>query len=269
MKHKLVTITLAGATLVAAAASLQGSAFSFTGIGQTYTENFNNYLGSAATLPNHMFVEWDTSRSGMSGPDSPYTGVNDGAFTAYTSDSADYSFGIREREPVDLRDARLFFEFTNNTGAPLSQFMVSYDVEAWFIGDRRNRLRLKYDDLLDSPDRATFETDIFSTDNPSTTMTANTSVDGSLAANRTTVSGMVDITTIDDGTGNFFEPIADGETAWFRWQFSNADGDGGALRSGLAINNLSIQAIPEPSTYAALFGVGVLALALYRRRAAR
>ncbi|TVQ74931.1 MAG: T9SS C-terminal target domain-containing protein, partial [Balneolaceae bacterium] len=44
-----------------------------------------------------------------------------------------------------------------------------------------------------------------------------------------------------------FEPLAPGETAWFRWQFSNADGDGGSLRSGLAVNNLVIS-IAEPTS---------------------
>lgn len=266
-------------SLIIAAASLPLAAFgqfTFTSIGQTYSENFNDYRGSSATLPDHMFVSWDTTRSGMSGPESPYQGVNTGAFTAYTNaDEIDYSFGIRERNPVDLRDARLFFEFTNNTGVAITGFDVSYDVEAWFIGERRNRIRLKYDDHLTSATapggRATFETDIFSTDNPSTETAFNTIVDGSLADNRTTVTGFVDLTTLDDGTGNFFGSLAPGETAYFRWQFSNLEtGEGtGNPRSGLAINNLEITAVPEPETYAAIFGFLALAGVIIRRRFVR
>lgn len=252
---------LLSATFLLAAGLLQAAPFTFTSIGQTYSEDFNGYRGSSETLPDHMSVTWDTGRTAT-----PFQGVNTGAFTAYTSDSVNHAFGIRERNPVDLRDARLFFEFTNNTGVAITGFNVSYDVEAWFIGDRRNRIRLKYDTVLTDPNRDTFEVDIFSTDNPSLTTTPNTSVDGSLADNRTTVSGFVDLTTLDDGTGNFFGALAPGETAFFRWQFSNVDGDGGSLRSGLAINNLQITAIPEPGSLALLLlGTG-LVIRIARRR---
>ena len=223
--------------------------FSFTNDMITYTQDFNDYRGSLETLPQYFMVSWDEERT-----DNPFTGVGDfdtsdpessyGAFAAFTSDSEDFSFGIREREPEDLRDARLFFTFTNNTDQPISEFEVSYDVEAWFIGDRRNRIRLKYDNVLDSDERDTFEEDIFSTDNPSAE-TQIGKVNGALTENRITVSGVVDITTVDDGTGTMFEPIQPGETAYFRWQFSNTDGDGGSLRSGLAVNNLEITAMIE------------------------
>lgn len=250
--------------LLIAAASLPLAAFgqfTFTGTNLTYSENFNDYRGSAATLPDNLFVEWDEPRTSE-----PFQGVNTGAFTAYTSDDSDYSFGIREREPVDLRDARLYFEFTNNTGADITGFEISYDVEAWFIGDRRNRIRLKYDDQLGS---GRFEEDIFSTDNPSTTMTADTSVDGSLPENRTTVTGFLNLSEYLDPNGIPFGPLANGETAYLRWQISNTTGDGGDLRSGLAINNVSVTAIPEPETYAAIIGLLALAGVMIRRRLGR
>ena len=272
MDRKRIILATTGAFYFAA--SLSAQVFSFNELNVAYGQDFNDYRGSEATLPQYFSVSWDEGR--ITPPDDPFTGVGDfatsdpdtsyGAFTAFTSNNADFSFGIRERAPVDLRDARLFFAFTNNTGSPISSFEVSYDVEAWFIGDRRNRIRLKYDTMLDSPDRDTFEVDIFSTDNPSSEMTVGTKVDGSLAANRTTVSGTVDLTTLDDGTGEFFGPLGPGETAYFRWQFSNTDGDGGSLRSGLAINNLSVTAIPEPSVYAAVGGLFALVLVCLRRR---
>ena len=219
--------------------------FSFTNDNKTYEQDFNEYRGTEETLPSFMWVTWDRGRlgdpwGGVGNFETSDPGVSYGNLSAYTSNNVDFSFGIRERAPDDLRDARLFFAFTNNTDEPVSTFEVSYDVEAWYIGDRRNRIRLKYDDLLESDERETFETDLFSTDNPSSTTTPGTKVDGSLEENRVTVTGLVDITTIDDGTGNSFAPLAPGETAYFRWQFSNAEGDGGSLRSGLAINNLVI-----------------------------
>lgn len=209
------------------------------------SQNFNEYRGTEATLPDGFFVTWDESRA-----ENPFTGVGNfntsdpdeayGGFTAYTSGNGDYSFGFRERAPIDLRDSRLFVEFTNTTDQFIFEFEVSYDVEAWFIGDRRNRIRLKYDNDLENPD--SFDEDIISTDNPSSETTVGTKVNGSLAANRVTVSGTVDISELQRA-GQTLGPLAPGATAYFRWQFSNADGDGGSLRSGLAINNVSITPI--------------------------
>ncbi len=239
----------------------QFTPFSFTPEQTIYTELFTNYRGSDDTLPDYMFVSWDEQRLA-----DPFTGVGHvstsdpkteyGNFTAYTADGQDFSFGIRERAPGDLRNARLFFAFKNNTDQPLSTFHVSYEIEAWFIGDRRNRIRLKYDDVVISDERDTFETDIFSTDNPSVTATTNTKVDGSLDENRVSVSGFIDITEIDDGTGTAFQPLAPGETAYFRWQFSNTSGDEGSLRSGLAINNLSIRAGSSPGDLPVEYAAG-------------
>lgn len=229
--------------------------FSFSASSPTYEEHFNTYRGSAETLPAYLSISWDEGRLA-----NPFGGVGDlrtddpdnsyGNLSAYTADGESFSFGIRERAPDDLRDARLFFHFRNDTDEPLSVFHVSYDVEAWFIGDRRNRIRLKFDNTLDSDSRDTFETDIFSTDNPSAETSVGVKVDGSQNQHRITVSAVVDITTIDDGTGTMFEPLQPGEQAWFRWQFSNADDDGGSLRSGLAINNIVISAGAEQEVFA-------------------
>lgn len=205
-------------------------------------QSFNSYRGTEATLPTGFFVSWDETRI-----ENPFTGVGNfnttdpeegyGGFTAFTSDGENYSFGIREREPVDLRDSRLFLAFTNTSDQMITEFEISYDVEAWFIGDRRNRIRLKYDNDLDAP--GSFDEDIFSTDNPSEVDIPGVKVNGSLTENRTTVNGVVDVTELNR-EGSFFPPVAPGQTVYFRWQFSNADGDDGSLRSGLAVNNISI-----------------------------
>lgn len=280
MKARMVLCSIATCgVLFGMGPSAFAIAYSFDAIGQTYAEDFNTYRGTMGTLPDHMFVTWDTSRDGMDQPDSPFTGVGDfqtsdptdsyGGFTAYTSGSGsdEYSFGIREREPVDLRDARLYFELINNAGVEIPGFHISYDVEAWFIGDRRNRIRVKYDDALGA---GRFEEDIISTDNPSSEATPGTVVDGSLAENRVRVSTFVDLGTlpvgVDDDPREFFGPLAPGESAFFRWQFSNTEGDEGSLRSGLGINNVLITAVPDPATLGVL-AVGGLALLRRRRRA--
>ncbi|MCC5794736.1 MAG: hypothetical protein JJT85_08375 [Chromatiales bacterium] len=266
MNSRILSATLTTAMLGSLAlASAPAAAFSFTAIGQTFTEDFNGYRGTAATLPASFSVSWDEGRTSE-----PFQGINSGAFTAYTSDDVDYSFGIRERNPADLRDARLFFEFTNDTDRPITALFVSYDVEAWFVGDRRNRIRLKYDTVIDPAEagRDTFEVDIFSTDNPAPLDTpAGTDLDGKLAENRVTVSGLVDLLLLDDGTGTAFGALLPGETAYLRWQFSNIDGDAGSLRSGLAIDNFSVTVVPVPAAvWLFLSGLGLLGY--LRRRSA-
>lgn len=52
--------------------------------------------------------------------------------------------------------------------------------------------------------------------------------------------------------------------------YGNGSATGPTLVSGQAFaDNLSVSAIPEPSTYAAIFGAGALAFAFWRRRAPR
>lgn len=243
-----VTQTLLIAATLSATPTLwaEDPKFTFSSFGQPISENFNTYQGTAETLPSGMTTSDALGApnnfrgiSNFNDPESPY-----GNFSAYTSEGEEFSFGIRERSPdVGFQNARLFLPIKNNTGQPIRYFLVSYDVEAWFVGNRRNRIRLKYDDFLTPIEagRATFETDIFSTDNPSPAGTpVNTRVDGSLSENRVTVEGIVDLQSIDNGSGNLFEALPDGETAWFRWQFSNTSGDAGSLRSGLAVNNIVI-----------------------------
>lgn len=249
-----------------------GEYFSFATSGQEFAENFNTYRGTLETLPTFFSVSWDEGRT-----EDPFTGVGDffstdpelgyGGFVAYTADNQDFSFGIREREPVDLRDARLFFAFRNDTGAPIRGFWVSYDVESWYRGDRLNRIRLKYDVVREHNERDTFETDIFSTDNPGESASPDTKQNGSFPENRIRVSEYVDLEELEiipgDEEWGTFGALPPGATAYFRWQFSNlATGESGSLRSGLAINNLSIipdgeSVCPEPG-HATLATLGVV-----------
>ncbi|TVQ51913.1 MAG: hypothetical protein EA377_11320 [Phycisphaerales bacterium] len=155
-------------------------------------------------------------------------------FTAYTNGETGNSFGIRERGETDLQDSRLFYEFMNNTGDIVVGFNVSYDVECWYHGQRANRIRLKYNNATSGFGSID---DIVSTDNPLGPGGPGAPVDGSLPENRVEVSVTIDL--VDLG----FAPIGVGQTSFLRWQYSNADGDGGNPRSGLGINNLVVEPI--------------------------
>ncbi|WP_442481650.1 chitobiase/beta-hexosaminidase C-terminal domain-containing protein [Aeoliella sp. SH292] len=233
--------------------------YSFTEIGQTYTQDFDAFRGTAETLPPHYTV------TVVEGTD-VYRGVFDSttaaasSFTGImgtTSDGEDYSFAWRESTgAAGLADTRVLFTFTNNTGEAITGFNISYDVEAWVNGRRDNQLRFKYDVYADSEaaqsavGRNAFESDIFATLNPNhTAIAANGDqfvLDGKNPANRVTVSGYVDLAMLavdesNPGLGTF-GALQPGETAYFRWQISNgalADGN----RSALGFDNLSITAL--------------------------
>jgi hypothetical protein len=134
---------------------------------------FSDYRGSEATLPEAVFVAGEDGTGNGPGQGwDPFTGVSDisadgsprlEGFAAFTNGSGTYSFGIRERGNVDLHNARLFLAYTNPSNRHIVGFEVSYDVEAWLIGERANRIRLKLN--TDSRGFSTLP-DLVSTDNP-------------------------------------------------------------------------------------------------------
>jgi hypothetical protein len=233
--------------------------YSFNIIGQTYDQDFNSFRGTEETLPNHFTV---TVVSGIDIYRDTFNSTTDSAssFTgikAATSDDNDYSFAWRESTgAAALEDTRVLFQFTNNTDQAITGFDVSYDVEAWVNGRRDNQVRFKYDVYADSVEsqaaegRNAFETDVFATVNPNHTPIASNGdqfvLNGKAVANRVNVSGYVDLTTLlkdetNPGIG-VFGAIMPGQTAYFRWQISNAalsDGN----RSALGIDNISITAL--------------------------
>lgn len=259
-----------------AASPLFGSV-SLTDIGIPYTQNFNSFNGTEGSLPSGFSIEaggTDVFRgifNSNTNTADDFTGI-----MAATSDGVNYSLAWRESTgDAGLSKARILLTFTNNTSVAISSLELSYEVQSWVNARRDNRVRSKYDVILDDgPEgRATFETDLFSTTNPNhTPIDINTDqfvLDGSLADNKELVSGIVDLTTLlideSDPSAGTFGALQPGETAYLRWQISNADLTAGN-RSALAIDDLSITAIPEPSTYAILFGLLTFAGVIIRRR---
>lgn len=230
--------------------------YSFDALDQAYTQDFNVFRGTEATLTNHFTIVVDGGTNVFRGvfdetTDSAasFTGIK-----AATSGGNDYSLAWRESTgPAALDDARVLFAFVNNTGEPITHFNVSYDVEAWVNGRRVNQVRFKYDIYEDSSasqaaeGRNAFETDIFATVNPNHTLIdANGEqfkLDGKAEANRVTVSGLVDLTTVPldelNPAAGVFGALMPGQVAYFRWQISNLPEDEGN-RSALGVDNISI-----------------------------
>jgi hypothetical protein len=87
---------------------------------------------------------------------------------------------------------------------------------------------------------------------PNASDTAASALDGNLLANR--VSGIA-----ASITGISFQNT---QELWIRW----ADADNTGTDHGIAIDNVSVTAIPEPSTYALIMGVLTLGFIVARRR---
>lgn len=233
--------------------------YSFNSLGQTYSQNFNLFRGTDATLPNHFSSTADSGTDIFRGvfdsttsAASSFTGV-----MGATTNSLDYSVAWRENTgAAALGDGRLLFAVTNNTGQPITKFNFSYDVEAWVNGRRDNEVRFKYDVYADSTasqaaaGRDAFNSNIATTINPNHTPIATNEaqfvLDGKAAANRVTVSGQVDLSTllIDTATPGIgsFGALQPGQTAYFRWQISNANLTTGN-RSALGVDNFSLTTV--------------------------
>jgi hypothetical protein len=214
---------------------------------------FSAYRGTAGTLPAGMFVagENGSGQTVEEGYD-PFTGVSrssasvpgsfDG-FGAFTSDGRSFSFGIRERGDADLREARLFLRHVNEADRYVSGFRIEYDVEVWRLGERANQIRLKF-----STSTAGFGQipDIVATPSPRGRARGDSVgvvVDGTRPENRVRVSTTVELADLRGPGGRPIEFLAPGDTGYFRWQYSNADGDEGSVRSSLAIGDLRVEPI--------------------------
>ena len=219
--------------------------------------DFNEYRGTLATLPELLFVDGeDGDGSPVGGEFYPFTGVSSidrgdefEGFGAFTANEEEFSFGIRERGSTDLRNARLFLEYRNSTDRTIYGFRVSYDVEAWLVGERDNRIRLKYHTQTEGFSAID---DIVSTSNPAHGETSREDygsfLDGSAEENRATVELAFHFSQLGgmaaDGLDQF-APLKPGDRGYLRWQYSNARLTDGSLRSALALNNIRVEPIFE------------------------
>ncbi|AFG38646.1 hypothetical protein [Spirochaeta africana] len=217
--------------------------------------DFAGYRGTPQSLPGDMFVEGENG-AGVTIADGyePFAGVYryegdpDARFSGFAAaseaGSSQVSFAIRERGEADLRNARLFYPYTNTTRYTIAGFRVHYYVEVWFVGVRDNRIRLKYhtdtsgfgdiDDIVSTPNPRLAEYPVFG---------IGFAVNGREAQNRTLVQ--TEFLLPSD------QQLQPGEKAWFRWQYSNGVYDDGESRSALGISDIVIEPIihSERSSY--------------------
>ncbi|HTU10368.1 MAG TPA: tandem-95 repeat protein, partial [Allosphingosinicella sp.] len=198
-----------------------------------YTQNFNSLAntGTSSALPTGWFI----AESGT-GSNATYTAGTGSGSTADT-----YSFGAAgdtERALGTLRSNALNLSFgtsfTNNIGATITSFLVSYKGEQWRRGDNTVADRLDFQYSLDATSITTgnwFSVDTL--DFNSVTLTG-----GAGARDGNTI-----FSNVSGSIGSLM--LASGATIWIRWVDFNVAGND----DGLAVDDFSITptiAPPEP-----------------------
>jgi hypothetical protein len=259
-----------------------------TGSAPTYSENFdtltrsttaetwtnNGATTSASDSPRVVgLVGWYTGSFGTTTTTPQIragTGSNTaGSFYSFGASAAsDRALGTMPSDTSASASMRLGVRFVNNTGFTITGFNFSYDGEQWrkasLASATNNQYVVAYsifDAGTGSLQSASYSANISSAE-------FNTPIDGGDSVSAA-LDGNDSVNRIAGLSGSISSTaITPGQELWIRWFDSNSSG----ADHGIAIDNFSVNfttAIPEPSTFAALAGLGVIGLALCRRRRAR
>lgn len=217
--------------------------------GVAYTQNFDVLAssGTSGTMPGDwVFVESGTSNNAT------YTA---GTGSGTTGDT--YSFGSSaslERALGGLQSGTLIptfgASFTNHVGVGAIDLSISYVGEQWRLGTadaNMDRLDFQYSTDATSLTSGTWS-DFNSLDFSSPNNTTAGFLDGNAAGNKTSLTATI-----------FNLSVANGSTFWIRWNDLNVT----SSDDGLAVDDFSITAVPEP---AATLWVSLGLLGLLRRR---
>lgn len=275
------------AALVAVGAQAQ-TVVSYAVHGSTYSQNFDTLAATgspswANNSPFQTLTGWSIYRANSSG----VSGVRDSTLnnaTAYTADNgssatgAIYSYGASgttERALGDVGsgstgDVLFVFALKNDTPYTLTQFTLGWSLEQWRNGGQSSgspALGTQHSLIFDYKINATGG--VTANDTTASYVTGYTTPGGAFngtgPVGTTAAAAAIDgnSTGKQSGRGGTITGLtwAPGATLVMRlWDDNNTGND-----HGLAIDDVSFRAVPEPSTYLAL-GLGVVGLIARRRR---
>ncbi|WP_197136523.1 PEP-CTERM sorting domain-containing protein [Crateriforma conspicua] len=178
-------------------------------------------------------------------------GTPDSGVYAFQTGEANIALGFRPEDDNVFDEGDFTLRLANETGASLSSFAVTYSV--FDLNDRNMSTQLDF----------SFSRTDNASDFDDNTINALTHITDSDAATVPDWDETVLSTVINFGT-----PIADGEQFFLRWQGQTSVNDPivDPLGDIVAIDNISITAVPEPSSLLALGAVSAFAARRYRRR---
>lgn len=135
--------------------------------------------------------------------------------------------------------------FQNNTGSTITSLTINYDIERYRINTAAASVSMFYSLNGTSWTAISNSTSTFSTGSSSYTFSSPTTDNKSISLT---------------GLG-----INTSSSIYLRWNFDTT----GSNSQGLGLDNVSVTAIPEPSTYAAIAGVLALGGVMWHRRRQR
>ncbi|RFC54239.1 T9SS type A sorting domain-containing protein [Brumimicrobium aurantiacum] len=213
-----------------------------------YTQDFNG-LASTGTTNNYSTLPsgWVALETG-SNADDIYR-ASDG----YYSGGDLYSLGTigsTERALGSVgsgSNPQVYFacQFVNQTTTTINSVEINFNGELWRVGNPTrstgpDTLRFSYGinpTSIDNNAAFTYESSMFFVSPAAPTATANTEADGNLAANQTSLSGVLNIN------------LAPQDTLWLRWRDDNSS----SYDDALGVDDLTVEFSAQPTVNTQLF----------------
>lgn len=255
--------------LPSASNAVVSTSISLASVGEVYSQDFDGLAGTTfSSTAGEQFL-----LSGLDGwQAAKISGTGTSAMPFSINNGSGNSGGIHSYGPTGGTDRALGsiasgtnipafgVAFVNDTGSVLNKIAISFTAEFWRSSTTtQNVLTFGYGfsggsltdaNYLSSPAALAFAGLNIVGPAP---VAANGALDGDLSANQTSISAEL--------SGLLWEP---GQALYLRWQDNNDVGND----AGLALDNFTFTAIPEPTSYALLLGAAALGLAARRRRLA-
>ena len=211
------------------------------------TENFDNFEGSVATIPANF--TWNTPNNvttpgGIYNSGGAYNNNNRWyALVHNPTSTTDRAFGARRNSTsMATPDTyELIWSFTNQTGVDIAEFNVAWNVEQYSKGGRPTGIDFNY--------------------NPNGTGATSAGIGGTTLTSADFAAGSAanlasPIITPRSVTITLPTPLSNGQSIDFRWlMISGFAGTG--VNAHIGVDDLSVTAIPEPST-ACIGGFGLV-----------
>jgi len=281
---RLALLFLAMALMVPSLlAQLSITSLSNAGDVYTYSQHFNSLPVQSTTNPTPAdswsqadvtakLPGWFFALGSSSGANAPFNAfTGDGVQSSATipsvrnyggTDSSDRALGLYVGTSSTQASGAMGIVFVNDTGGTVTSFSLSYLGEEWRRGTT-GKLDFSYQ-IVSSFDAETFNIrtstgwiDVDTLDFNAPVLGTGLGLNGNLSDNRTSISGAV----------NFETAMSPGDYLLVRWH--------NQAIAGLAVDNVVLSMtvvpapVPEPSTYAAIFGVLALGVVMGRRRLRR